>query len=97
MNAPFYEISKAIPGLDEYYGILSGFPFSLALSIAGLFAGVAVDKGNRAAIMSLACIGWSLSSLFTGSSVTSLYGIALARFMLGATQSAFDPSRFSLI
>jgi MFS family permease len=85
MGKSFYEIKEAIPGLDKYYGILSGLPYSVALSLVGLLAGIAVDKTNRSAILSISCIGWSLSALLTGTSVSSLSGLAVARFSLGAT------------
>ena len=36
---PFFEISAAYPQLEVYYGLLSGAAFTLAHSIASLFAG----------------------------------------------------------
>jgi MFS family permease len=63
--------------------MISGFAYSLVLSLAGLFAGSAVDKYNRKMILGLACIGWGLSSYLTGSLVTGVLGIAISRFMVG--------------
>ena len=45
MNNPIYDIKAAYPNLIKYYGLISGFAFSLSFSIAGIFAGIAIDKG----------------------------------------------------
>jgi MFS family permease len=70
--------------LSKYYGLLSGVAFSLSYSISGIFYGMAIDKYNRSKILSLACIGWSLTSLITGR-VNSLAVLAVMRFALGFT------------
>jgi len=60
-NNPFYDIKAAYPNLIKYYGFISGFAFSLSFSIAGIFAGNAVDKGQRVRILSLAVLLHSLA------------------------------------
>jgi MFS family permease len=80
----FYELSTFYPNLPKYYGILSGAGFSLSYAFFGLLWGQASDKYNRKWIVALACIGWSLTSIGTGS-INSLAVLALMRFILGAT------------
>jgi MFS family permease len=92
----FYELSTFYPNLPKYYGILSGAGFSLSYAFFGLLWGQASDKYNRKWIVALACIGWSLTSIGTGS-INSLAVLALMRFILGATQAACEPISFSLI
>jgi hypothetical protein len=38
-----YDVKAAYPSLTEYYGLISGFAFCLSFSIAGIFAGNAID------------------------------------------------------
>ena len=79
-----------------YYGLLSGVAFSLSYAIAGIFSGIAVDRGNRAKILSLACVIWSLSSVVTGK-INSLAVLGIMRITLGFSQSAAEPAMYSLI
>ena len=60
-NNPIYDIKAAYPNLIKYYGLISGFAFSLSFSIAGIFAGIAIDKGKRIRILSLAVFLHSLA------------------------------------
>jgi hypothetical protein len=41
--------------------LISGFAFSLSLSIAGIFAGIAIDKGQRIKILTSAVFLHSLA------------------------------------
>jgi MFS family permease len=68
----------------------------LSYAFFGLLWGQAVDKKNRKWIVALACIGWSLTSIATGS-INSLAVLAVMRFILGATQAACEPASFSLL
>ena len=92
----FYEIAVAYPKLNEYYGLLSGLAFSLSFSVAGVFAGIAVDKYSRTKILALTGVVWSLTSIVSGS-VNSLAVLALMRFILGAALSACEPAMYSLV
>lgn len=93
---PFYSIQASYPQINKYYGLLSGAGFSLSFSICGILWGIAADKYNRKTIITLACLGWSLTSLCTGT-FNSLGLLALMRVLLGVTQSACEPSSFSII
>ena len=68
----------------------------MSYALFGLLWGQASDKYSRKWILGLACIGWSLTSIGTGS-INSLAVLALMRFLLGATQAACEPASFSLI
>jgi len=92
----FYSIQEAYPALSGYYGILSGAGFSISYALFGLLWGQASDKYSRKWIASLACIGWSLTSICTGQ-FNSLFILAVMRFLLGAFQAACEPAGFSLI
>ena len=96
MPKTFYELQSAYPTINKYYGILSGAGFSLSYAFFGLLWGQASDKYNRKWIVGLTCIGWSLTSIATGS-FNSLAVLAVMRILLGATQAACEPVSFSLI
>lgn len=91
-----YSIQAAYPTMNQYYGLLSGAGFSLSYAFFGLLWGQAADKYSRKWIVAMACIGWSLTSIFTGS-INSFAVLAIMRFLLGATQAACEPASFSLI
>jgi MFS family permease len=82
--------------LTKYYGLLSGACFSISFSIAGIFWGIASEKYSRKNIATLACIGWSLTSLVTGNT-TSFAVLAGMRFLMGIFMSAYDPAMFALV
>ena len=69
---------------------------SLSFSIAGIFAGMAIDKFNRVRILSLACIVWSGTSLVIGS-VNSLVVLGLMRLLMGISLSACEPASYSIV
>ena len=64
---PFYTLAAEYPETVDYYGLLAGLAFNLPYCVVGLYAGSLVDqlKGPRAKsiVFSLACIGWSASTL----------------------------------
>jgi len=62
----FYSIQSAYPAIGSYYGILSGAGFSISYALFGLLWGQATDKYSRKWIITMAAIGWSLTSIFTG-------------------------------
>ena len=69
---------------------------SLSFSIAGIFAGMAIDKWNRVRILSVACIVWSGTSLVIGS-VNSLVVLGLMRLLMGVSLSACEPASYSIV
>jgi MFS family permease len=79
---PFFEITSALPGFGEYYGLLSGPAYILSYSIAGIFWGIAADKFNRTKVLTFCAVGWSLCSFFSGNA-ENLFMFAFLRFMFG--------------
>jgi MFS family permease len=63
---PIFEMRSAFPSLLQNYSLLSGPAFSISYSIAGIFMGLLVDKVNRKTLLAMACIGWSLTSIVSG-------------------------------
>jgi MFS family permease len=92
----FYEMASSFEGMTKYYGLLSGAGFSLTFSIAGVFWGIFNQKISRKAILSCACIVWSLTNIITGST-NSLLVLAMMRAILGMAQAAYEPTAYSLV
>ena len=76
--------------------MLSGPAFSISYSVAGIFMGLLVDKVNRKTLLSIACIGWSITSLVSGST-NSFLVLCLMRFITGMCVSATEPAAFSIL
>ena len=79
---PFFEISAAYPQLEIYYGLLSGAAFTLAHSIASLFAGQFADRNNRKMMLGISCILWSATTVASGV-FNSFALLFVLRFVLG--------------
>ena len=79
---PFFEISASYPQLEIYYGLLSGAAFTLAHSIASLFAGQFADRNNRKVMPGISCILWSASTVASGV-FNSFALLFVLRFVLG--------------
>ena len=79
---PFYEITSALPGFGEYYGLLSGPAYILSYSVAGIFWGIAADKFNRTRVLTICAFGWSLCSLLSANT-NSLFIFASLRVLFG--------------
>ena len=78
------------------YGFISGPLFSLCYAFCGILWGLAARKFNRRNILTVACLAWSLTSIAIGST-SSVVVIAVMRALLGAFQSAGEPTMFSLL
>ena len=93
---PFFEMRSAFPTMLENYSLLSGPAFSISYSVAGIFMGLLVDKVNRKSLLAAACIGWSITSLISGST-SSFTVLCLMRFITGMCVSATEPAAFSIL
>ena len=93
---PLYEITASYPQMNKYYGLLSGAGFSLSYAVAGILWGIAADKYNRKLILCLACIGWSLTTYFTGA-INGFGVLILMRFLLGIAQGALEPAMYAIM
>ena len=60
LNNDKFEITAAYPELVTYYGLLSGLAYSFSKCLFGMLGGRLTDKYNRAFILGIACLGWSV-------------------------------------
>lgn len=82
--------------MAEYFGLLTGFAYTIPFAFGGLFFGAKTDKWNRK---------WTISALMAACAVTmggvafidSFMILALSRFAIGLISSAFNPMSFSLL
>ena len=96
LGDPRYEMSKAFPKMNEYYGILSGAAFTVAYSISGIFMGLISDRANRKNTLGLACILWSITQCVSGN--TNFLGVFfLMRIFQGILQSASNPIAVTIL
>ena len=96
VDDPFYQINADYPGLNKWYGLLSGPAFCFAYAVAGVFWGRAADIYNRRYLISVAAAMFSMASFLSGS-VHSLMILSLMRFVLGIASSAVEPTMYSLV
>lgn len=81
---------------DWQIGLLSGFAFTLAYSVAGFpFARVS-DRGNRSRIIALAMACWSVITVAAGF-VGSFAGLAATRSGVAVCEAGCSPAAHSLI
>ena len=64
------------------YQILAGPIFIIVFTFAGIFLGLAADLYNRARILAVCLIFWSLMTLLTGA-VNQYWQLVILRFGLG--------------
>ena len=79
---PFYEVAASYPAMSKYYGILSGPGFSLSYATCAILWGKLINKCNRKQLISLVCIGWSLTTIMQGQ-INSFGVFVLMRVLLG--------------
>jgi predicted MFS family arabinose efflux permease len=68
--------------MSKYYGLLGGAGFCLSYSLAGLMWGKKIHQFNRKQLVSLACMAWSMTSIFTGK-INSFGVLVVMRVILG--------------
>lgn len=86
----------AYPALSQYFGVLTGFAYTIPFAVVGLWWGKIANKVNRKWMLGiLMCI----SALQMGaiSFVDSFFLMALMRPALGLVSSAYNPLSFSLL
>jgi len=91
-----YMISLAHPQLIANFGVVSSLLFSITYSTFGVYAGVLSSKLNRSAMLGLACICWSLTSIGSGLA-PSFTVFCLLRVALGLFCSVGYPAGYGLI
>lgn len=82
--------------MQKYYGLLGGAGFAISYSLAGLMWGKKINNFNRKQLISIVCITWSLTTLFTGS-LNSFGVLIVMRVILGMSQAATEPAALSMM
>ncbi|MPT47933.1 MAG: MFS transporter [Sphingobium sp.] len=72
---------------DTMLGIITGFAFVLLYSGLGVPIARLADRSNRRNILAIGCGAWSVMTVATGA-VTSVFQLALTRFLMGAGEAA---------
>lgn len=81
---------------DTVMGLIAGLPFALCFAACAIPVGWIADTRNRRNLLTGALTFWSIVTLLTGR-VQNGWQLALARFGLGAGESAGHPTSASLI
>lgn len=89
-------VKREFGSSDTVLGLVSGLAFILLYSVVGLPIAWAADRSNRRNIIAAGLAFWSLMTMFTGF-VTSILGLALARFLMGAGEACALPPANSLL
>lgn len=89
-------IKREFGSSDTVLGLVSGLAFILLYSVVGLPIAWAADRSNRRNIIAAGLAFWSLMTMLTGF-VTSILGLALARFLMGAGEACALPPANSII
>ncbi|KAJ1474188.1 major facilitator superfamily domain-containing protein [Baffinella frigidus] len=84
-------------GFDEtQYSLLASFGFTTFFTLCSLIAGRAADRTDRASIVSIAAVAWSLATLGQGVATTFDWVLG-GRALTGAAQAFLTPAAFGLI
>lgn len=89
-------VKKEFGSSDAVLGLVSGLAFILLYSVAGLPIAWAADRFNRRNIIAAGLAFWSLMTMLTGA-VSSIIGLAAARFLMGAGEACALPPANSMI
>jgi MFS family permease len=71
---------------DTMLGLVTGFAFVLFYSLMGIPIARLADRSNRRNIIAIGCAFWSAMTMVTGL-VTSVWQLAVTRFMMGAGEA----------
>ena len=82
LHDPNIEMQAFYPKMTKYYGIWSGFTFSISFITCGLYGGYLADRFNRVRLIGITCILGSLMTYLQGA-VISFELLFLFRFSLG--------------
>ena len=90
-------MGDAIPGFSPAaYSLLSGPVFNTAFSIMVFFTGSFADAYSRKALLSMASMTWSVTSIGTAFCYV-LWEVSFCRLFLGLFEAFTAPCAYSLI
>lgn len=96
LGSAVYELGAAYPELSQYFGLLTGFAYTVPFAFAGLLFGKNTGKFNRKWGLGFFMALSGLTMAVSGYS-TSFLALAAMRVALGVISSAFNPLSFSLL
>lgn len=89
-------MSTAFPQLSNYFGLLTGFAYTIPFAVTGVFFGKIVNKVNRKLLLGILMVLAGSTMGIAG--VTTSFGVLAACRVVGAFISAgFNPLSFSLL
>lgn len=92
---PIYEITTAFPNLKNYFGLMTGFLYTIPFALFGMIIGKKSDKMNRKNSLALFM---ALSGLTIGiSAFGSFPTFMIMRILHGLFNAATNPFSYSLI
>lgn len=95
-NNAIFEITASYPQLTSYYGLLTGFAYTIPFAACGIYFGKIVNKVNRKWLLGLMMLASGVQMGLSGF-VNSFALLAAMRVVGGFISSAFNPLSFSLI
>lgn len=90
------QMTRELQLSDTISGLVAGLPFALCYAACAIPAAWIADNRNRRNLLACALAVWSVVTILTGL-VQNGWQLALARFGLGAGESAGHPTTASLI
>lgn len=90
------QMSAELALSDTITGLVTGLPFALCYALCAIPAAWIADNSHRRNLLAGALAAWSLVTALTGAAQSGLQ-LAIARFGLGAGESAGHPTTSSLI
>jgi len=90
------DISAELHLTKTQFGLLGGTAFALFYTVCGIPVAWLCDRGNRIAIMSVACAIWSAFTALCGSAQTFVQ-IIICRMGVGVGEAGGSPPSYSLL
>lgn len=89
-------IQKDLSLTDTQFGLITGVAFVLVYAFMGIPIARFADRGSRKIVIGAGFTFWSAMTFLTGF-VTNFWQLAATRFLMGAGESAANPSSSSLL
>ena len=89
-------IKRSLLLSDTQAGLITGFAFALFYAIMGVPIARLADRRNKATILVLCFLLWSITTAFSGLA-TSFLGLFLLRLLVGVGEAGCLPTSFAII
>ena len=96
MGNAIFEIATEYPQLNNYFGLLTGFAYTIPFAVTGVFFGKIVNKVNRKFVLGALLMASGATMGLTG--LLSSFGVlAACRVATGFLSAGLNPLSFSLL